>query len=972
MNRDPKEASRDGAVIVSIRALTALAALAVLPAWPGRLSAQPVADETTLLLLQFEPEARGDFGRGATAVAFLPAGADFVPGRFGQALQMRDRQRVSLDGSLPKMPAGTIDFWMKPDWPGDDPQRHAIFHASYGPQCYVTVNTLGKGRLGMAVSGLDPEGQSRWRRVDGDISGWKPGQWHHVAFTWGEGRLRVVLDGQESPKQVDDACMPAKPFDEATLQGFAGAIDGFRIRRSEAGAEDVQRWIRQADDPPYRHLEELAWQPPEAAQANRIRLPNRAHVPLLIGQRAYRTGLASVPGGKVHFAMDHAYEALEVDVGASSLGSPDAACRLRIVGDGKTLFESAPMKPGEAPRAVRADLKGVRQLVLETDLVGDKARLHGIWGNPILLRNGADKTRLPGEPIAEKDLEMYRRQQASDDFQFTPPAGKPFFIVRKFWEDEIDPACAPDQAQIGAPLEAFATPGEYEPVNCVVYSVAGLRRLEVTATALRCGDTELPAGALDVRWVLRSLERDLYTLPPNRSTVTSRFLLANEPIDVPAGTLREYHVTIHVPSDARPGRYVGKLAFQSADQPSQEVPVILEVLPFRFRPLVRKFYGMYYRFSPEPGPTPWARTERELDDLREHGAISVKSDLGIVYDRKAQPPKPDFEEMKTGLDLLRKHGFHGPLPVTSGAQQAAAALGYNPIKDYDDQPRREAFYKLVKTGLEGLVALNRQYPEFEFLPTHMDEVLTQDRLDLYIRLTEAVRQVPSLRMYITMHNTPRDLVEAMTERIDPFVDVRCYNGHAMDSWIQADHSFNELAEQLARSGDEAWMYYNIRGSFFRPEWMRLANGFYMWISPIRGHFPWMYYRYHGNPLDDLDGPAAKAHDFVFGVPDPEAPTRMISTRHWEAYREGIDDMCYLSTLEDLIAEHAADPAARQAQAWLDELRAILIAPPDQLKAIDKESPIMIWLSERYDGAKHRQVRRRAAEFIERLSRPAGG
>jgi len=242
------------------------------------------------------------------------------------------------------------------------------------------------------------------------------------------------------------------------------------------------------------------------------------------------------------------------------------------------------------------------------------------------------------------------------------------------------------------------------------------------------------------------------------------------------------------------------------------------------------------------------------------------------------------------------------------------------VSDHDDQAARGRFFAAVKQAMQGLAKLSDDYPEFELMPTHMDEVFGRERLDRYIRLTEAVRQVPDLRVYITMHNDPKRDVSEMMRRCDPFVDVRCYNGHCMDNYIRAGKSFDDLRQELDTAGDEAWLYHNIRGAFFPAEWTRLVNGYYLWISPLRIHVPWMYYSFKGSPFDATDGPHLRGGDFAYAVPDPKDPARMVPTRHWEGFREGIDDIRYLSTLETLIDKHASAPAAREAAAWLQNLR----------------------------------------------------
>ncbi|NQT17465.1 MAG: hypothetical protein HQ582_32215, partial [Planctomycetes bacterium] len=491
--------------------------------------------------------------------------------------------------------------------------------------------------------------------------------------------------------------------------------------------------------------------------------------------------------------------------------------------------------------------------------------------------------------------------------------------------------------------------------------------LSVEITDLRSADSVLSAGRIDTRIVLRGLMRDLYTLPPERSTVVSRFLLPYQELDVPAGTFREYHLIVHVPDDAAPGSYAGQVRLSSANQAAIELSVRFEVLPFRLRPLEERGYGVYYRFptteADEATDDDRSRIDAELADIRAHGASMLKCNLGVHYETVDGQAAPSFVALEQGLDVLRKHGFHGPLPVETGAAHAARLLQYDPVADYADQPARERFLELIKNAMEGLVALSEEYPEFELLPTHMDEVFGRDRLQRYIRLTEAVRQVPSLRVYITLHNDPKRDVAEMMGACNPYVDVRCYNGHCMDSWIRAGNTFDDLARDLDRSGDEAWLYHNIRGAFFPAEWTRLVNGYYLWISPLRIHVPWMYYAFKGNPFDATDGPRLRGGDFAYAAPHPLDPTQMVPTRHWVGFREGIDDMRYLATLEALAEEHRGTAASDAARGWLKSLRGDVTPATADLEPIEEESPLLVWLARKLDGPDYRRIRRQAAEHI---------
>jgi len=187
---------------------------------------------------------------------------------------------------------------------------------------------------------------------------------------------------------------------------------------------------------------------------------------------------------------------------------------------------------------------------------------------------------------------------------------------------------------------------------------------------------------------------------------------------------------------------------------------------------------------------------------------------------------------------------------------------------------------------------------------------------------------------------------------------------SLETWLHAGHTWEEFAKLLADAGDVGWTYHNMRGSFFKAEWNRFINGLFMWVSPLEVHVPWMYYSCGGNPFDDTD---SDHHDFVYAVPDPDEPTRMISTLHWEAFREGYDDMRYLVTLEQTIAKaKKAGVDAAAARGWLAEIKGMLPQLPGDIEGIIEESPYTVAATRAFSGADYDLLRSRTAQHIVRL------
>ena len=125
----------------------------------------------------------------------------------------------------------------------------------------------------------------------------------------------------------------------------------------------------------------------------------------------------------------------------------------------------------------------------------------------------------------------------------------------------------------------------------------------------------------------------------------------------------------------------------------------------------------------------------------------------------------------------------------------------------------------------------------------------------------------------------------------------------------------------------------------------------------------MYYAFKGNPFDATDGPRLRGGDFAYAAPHTGNPTQMVPKRHWVGFREGVEDMRYLATLEALVDEHRGAAAAEAARKWLENLRRGVTPAASDLEPIEEESPLLVWLARKLDGPDYRRIRRQAARHI---------
>ena len=144
-------------------------------------------DDHTLLLLHFDGSYAGAEDEEGTV-----SGASFAPGKHGQGALIDETDTLTypaagnLDGS-----AGTIEFWVQPQWNGDDGEMHTLFEAADPAGRGIQLARDGLGYLHFILR--TPKGQ------DGtgcSLSDWRAGEWRHLAATWSTREAALYVDGR--------------------------------------------------------------------------------------------------------------------------------------------------------------------------------------------------------------------------------------------------------------------------------------------------------------------------------------------------------------------------------------------------------------------------------------------------------------------------------------------------------------------------------------------------------------------------------------------------------------------------------------------------------------------------------------------------------------------------------------------------------------------------------------------------------
>ena len=356
------------------------------------------------------------------------------------------------------------------------------------------------------------------------------------------------------------------------------------------------------------------------------------------------------------------------------------------------------------------------------------------------------------------------------------------------------------------------------------------------------------------------------------------------PFDLKAGEYRQYWLTLRVPADAKPGDYEGKIAFVENGKPAGELKLKLEVYPFalptpRTRNDPEKDYHVWIMnhdtlaFHFAQGKDLAAAERKVLNiyrNMAEHnchpgGAGEIKAD------------SPDDLGLR-GLALMQQAGLCLK-PVFAGGGSDWGWFGFQQEqaeKGVSVTPKTHP-----KEFAEAIVRFNRTLDR--------DEALYRK----YLGHTDLI------------YSGSDEASTALNRQQFPFWDELHKRGHRVFATAGdpagAGHEIdmNDILSTISAKSAKEWHVaggtaYSYAAQFFgaiQPDHYRRDKGLRFWCVGYDGANEYVWYE--GVRWNDF---VANTDNYgTFGIVFP-VQDGVLDTCAWEAYREGIDDIRYLSLL----------------------------------------------------------------------------
>ena len=457
------------------------------------------------------------------------------------------------------------------------------------------------------------------------------------------------------------------------------------------------------------------------------------------------------------------------------------------------------------------------------------------------------------------------------------------------WFDPIETLATPKDRT--RELDAELCMGEYESIAVNITNVTS-RTLELRILADELsGEKKYSAGQhLQFRRAV-----PLYSI--RREPIADALPLLDEAqlLTVPPLETRQLWITVNA-IDMTPGDYLSKIRIKSIEpDPS------LVTLPLRIK--------VHDLALPQPGPLRfcvWAHDaghapEYELKDLIEHG---VTVHFGVLPKAQCNAAGElvgtiDFADHDAVVKRLAPHGiimFLSPQSGLSGQPFLSDAWS-------------KAFIQYLRTWIAHLKELGLSYEDWAFYPYDEPSSPHGKTIRNLVKVAKLIRQADPKALIYT-DPTSGTTMESIN-MLSGLIDIWCPSDELI---ARFDGDLISILKPLAK---EVWFYAaSGRSRTLSPLGLYRQRFWYAWNAGLTGAGWWTYY--YGDYLWDGPNPSGDYFSTVY-----TAPGAIVTSKRWEAAREGMEDYEILFLLKQEISrakEAGADrQLIREAEKLLDTL-----------------------------------------------------
>jgi len=504
-------------------------------------------------------------------------------------------------------------------------------------------------------------------------------------------------------------------------------------------------------------------------------------------------------------------------------------------------------------------------------------------------------------------------------------------------------------------IELFACRGEYEPASFVVTASKPLESVRIEVGQFTGADGSWPEDAVDVRVVKEYYRGTLSggAAPVPTLLVHDESFLAIEPTpteinpkamkNVLRGRLRDtaelqpvainkrkqFWITVHVPEHARPGTYKTTVRIVPQNNTTSELSLQVQVYPFALLPPMLE-YSIYYPVNLVPeGSQDWGSGKSEsiasitprqyiaeCKNMLAHGLSNPNIYAGP---RKRPDGSLDFSPLEEVIELRESVGMRPKALYLVNSPCSFHTRSLTPEeRQQTHRYVRETNAWAKERGYEEVFHMAIDEMWGDGLSAERDSMAAVDEAGglVFVAVgTGFIDRVGNvLHRPVLFSHIGEYLSSFAAGKYGPEESLRhmaeIANAASYEVMAQQE-GYRKAIDSIHRFGNKIYTYMNPPAGMPLPEFQRRNEGLGLWRIGFDGTMTWAYTHITG---DVVNQPIhwAKVYRTEDGVLD---------TLYWEGWREGVDDVRYLTTLLDALnrarGRFPNEPLISETDDWID-------------------------------------------------------
>jgi len=485
---------------------------------------------------------------------------------------------------------------------------------------------------------------------------------------------------------------------------------------------------------------------------------------------------------------------------------------------------------------------------------------------------------------------------ASPDATFIP------YILPAITDDLYPPGTLNVPGKIGLNVELNCCREEYEPVLIALYPLRDAENVTVEAAPFKGALAGAPVPEADVRILKYWFQNGRRNVGNRRKTLVQELLVKDDglvrvdekagtqelrviasdgtvsyvdistadssglagkivrdskellPFSLGRGKLKFLWVTVYVPPGAAAGEYRGAITVTAKGGKPLRIGLGVNVPDFELLPPALE-YSIYYRGKlvegKEPGIDSESKTEEqfraELLNMKAHGVVNPS-----IYQYYKDPLFARVLDIRNEVGMSRANCYFLGLGAGAGVY--------------------------AKEGLENLLKLVKEKGYGDLYLYGMDEA-SGKRLASQRAGWQATHEAGA-KVFVACYTDFFDLV-----------------GDLLDVAILAGELRPDIAGKVHGAGNRIFNYANPQCGAEMPLTYRRNYGLALWKAGYDGAMDYAYQHSFGHAWNDFDHRTYRDHVMAYPTADG-----VIDTIQWEGFREGVDDVRYVTTLKSALAE----------------------------------------------------------------------